>query len=250
MIADPNEDAPYVLRGQSYMFLENFEKALEDLYKVLDSDVLPHRYVHYYIGVCHMSLGNYETAYENFNNAELETHKSEQPFHHNTAFNMAKCLYKLGRYEEAQFYTDMMIPASNDVRIMQLLLTTTDSEETKSLSEWEETVLSDPDPENWYNLGISYLENKMYNKAKDIFLYVMEETPEIEGLGLNLLLACAGLNDREEISKNIDFIRKGLNYMDPENKLELDGLEINALIERINTIFSGFFDDLNLTNDN
>lgn len=250
MIANPEEDAPYVLRGQSYVALENYEKALEDLYRILDSNVVPERYIRYYIGICHMSMGNYETAFENFNNAELDTEKSEQPFHHNIVFNISKCLYKLGRYEESRFYMRMMIPENNDIRIMQLLLSTIDGTDyLKSLNEWEEVVINDPTTENWYSLGISYLESKVYDKAKEIFLYIKELEPDTEGLGLNLLLACTGLNDANEISNNIDFIREGLRSMDPQNKLGLHSIGIDALIERTNEIFNSFFDDTNSPDD-
>ncbi|NDV60692.1 tetratricopeptide repeat protein [Bacteroides sp. 519] len=241
MIANPADDAPYVLRGQSYVALENYEKALDDLYKILDANIIPDRYVQYYIGICQMGLKNYETAFENFNNAELYTNKSDQPFHHNIAFNMAKCLYKLGRYEEAGFYSRMMIPDSNDERIMRILLATAeDAKLHKTLDEWEEMVLNDPNPENWYNLGITYLENKVYNKARDIFLFLTEEAPQAEGLGLNLLLACTGAEDKNKIAENIQFIREGLLAMDPENKLELYDLDIDTLFERTSEIFGGF----------
>lgn len=107
MIANPQSIEPYVIRIQSYMTLNNYEKALKDLQKVATSEVAPKNFMNCLVGISYFSMNEYSKALEFLCKIEHDG-TTERSFYFTAICCIIECFYELGQYKEAKPYVDIL----------------------------------------------------------------------------------------------------------------------------------------------
>lgn len=121
MIANPENNAPYLLRGQAYMLLENYPKALEDMFRGIETGIIPKQYVYFNIGVCYLNIDEYQKALDNLLIAESLMDESDE-FRQDLSFEISKCLIKLKRFKEVKSYMPSNFSDSLQGSLMSAIL--------------------------------------------------------------------------------------------------------------------------------
>lgn len=246
MIATPESEAPYFIRSQAYFNLGNYEKALEDINQVQTYESTPLSFVTYFKGLCYVNLERFDEAQEALKMALAEMEEAtdrEELVYYQTLLYLFKSLYELGRLEEAETYMKRLPMDTSDIETVTKMLQDKANgvEYPEDIETLEKITLKDATAENWFNLGIAYLEQKRFAEAVGSFMMVREKEPDTKGLGLNMVLAYIGNNEPDEIRKNIDFIKKNLKESHPDFQMEISEDKVEELIKLITDMFSDFF---------
>lgn len=247
MIASPENELSYFIRGQAYFSLSNYEKALEDINKIRNLDTVSLSFISYFKGLCYVHLENFEEAQKALKKAlaEMEeTGETEEIIYYQVLLYLFKSLYELGRFEEAESYMKRLPMDVSDIETVTKMLKDKANGEDypeDDIESLEKITVKNDTAENWYNLGIAYLEQKRFAEAVGSFMMVMQKEPDTKGLALNMVLAYIGNNEPDEIRKNIEFIKKNLKESHPDLKMEVSEDKVEELIKLITDMFGDFF---------
>lgn len=198
---DEDATAACIMLGHSYHHLGNKEEALKYYRMAVERKEVAPVFLNIYLATEALQEEKWKEAYEHLYKMEKQGAKVAVV---NLYSNMAFCLYRLGREEEALHYCQLSEQEEKDELNACLVVGRIYMEmgkKNEALAMWSRALELVPGADTWNEIGMINLEVGKFSLAKKAFECVKEEDPDFKGINERMAVLYLLMKDRENFMK-------------------------------------------------
>lgn len=189
LVADEKCGKAYLQRAHCYLYLENFEKAVEDYQNAIKYDGVSLEMGYWFIGMSYKDAGHWKEAETFFSliiDACAKEENMDSPYLADVYNGMATILLNREDFEKAHRMCDKALEIFSDdmgVKITKGKIYLREGEGQRALDMFMEVLKCRwDDVEVWYEVGQAYEEEGEISQAKLFYLHTYELDSEYENV--------------------------------------------------------------------
>lgn len=224
IVSDEEFSDAYLMKGHSFFYLQNEEKALESFREAERLGAVSKCFIDTFIGLNKSAQEEWESAYRHLSRA-IECYEDDDLVNLSILYaNVAFCLWQMGKEEESMRYWEKAHdydPENADIYLLESRMYLEKNEYDKACGCWKRALCYVPYASTWHEIGLSCLEHGYIEQAKSAFETVKKLEPDFLDINEKLATVYLLLKDKANFQKYNQLCKHPITVEDVQQIQEL-----------------------------